>query len=305
MKQTRLRLFANLTVLNWLLLSLLACDSSSVTPLPVPTPEGSFTFAVFGDIRTEGRDPPTIFNKIVQRVQPIKPQAALLVGDIINADSKRAEVPLQWSSLLNALKPLASTRILPTLGNHETNGQPWAIVPYRDAFPALPANGPPQWTGYTYSLDLAPLHFVSITSEYPGKENSLGNDQLDWLEQDLKANTQPYSIVLTHDPAFPVGPHKGESLDAHPADRDRLWQLLKKYKVTAFIAGHEHLYNRSVQDGVTQLIIGTSGSPIYGGYGGDFYHYGIFTVTNEGLQAHIYDENGKERDNFLLKNSQN
>ena len=32
-----------------------------------------------------------------------------------------------------------------------------------------------------------------------------------------------------------------------------------------------------------------------------FYHYAIFSLTKDGLQGRIYDENNKDRDSFLLK----
>jgi hypothetical protein len=272
----------------------------TATPAPSPTPAFKpLTFGVVGDIRTAGPKPPQVAYQILDRLKADNPQAIILVGDIINAGTSAPVVREQWNNVNQAIAELAPGTILPTVGNHETNGIAGVLPYFNEAFPALPANGPEKYRGLTYSYDAGSVHFVSLTSEHPSQFHYIG-DQLDWLEKDLKANRQPYTFVFSHDPAFPVGPHTGSSLDAYPKDRDKLWKLMQTYKVSAFICGHEHLYNRSQQGGLTQLVIGTSGSAIYGGYGGEFYHYGVFQVAQEGVAVKIFDSLGKVRDTFSL-----
>lgn len=274
----------------------------TATPAPTPTPTPTFkplTFGVVGDIRTAGPKPPQVAYQILDRLKAANPQAIILVGDIINAGTTAPVVREQWNNVNQAIAELAPGTILPTVGNHETNGIAGVLPYFNEAFPALPANGPEKYKGMTYAYDAGSVHFVSLTSEHPNQFHYIG-DQLDWLEKDLKANQQPFTFVFSHDPAFPVGPHTGSSLDAYPKDRDRLWKLMQTYKVTAFICGHEHLYNRSQQGGLTQLVIGTSGSAIYGGYGGEFYHYGVFNVAQAGVTVKIFDSLGKVRDSFTL-----
>jgi 3',5'-cyclic-AMP phosphodiesterase len=269
----------------------------------VPSPTPAFQplkFGVLGDIRTAGARPPQVAYQIIERMKAEKPQAVMTVGDMINAESNAAAVRNQWLNLVTAINALAPANILPTVGNHETNGQKGVLPYYIEAFSSLPDNGPEGYKKLTYSMDIASVHFVSITSEHPNRFHYLGDEQLNWLEKDLAANKKPYTFVFSHDPAYPVGPHTGSSLDAYPKDRDRLWKIMQTYKVTAYIAGHEHLYNRSARGGMTQLVIGTSGSAIYGGYGGEFYHYGIFDVTPNGVNVKIYDSQGKQRDSFTL-----
>jgi Icc protein len=272
----------------------------TATPAPTPTPAFKpLNFGVVGDIRTAGPKPPQVAYQILERLKADKPQAVILVGDIINAGTTAPVVREQWNNVNKAIAALAPGTILPTVGNHETNGIAGVLPYFNEAFPALPDNGPGKYKGITYSYDAGSVHFVSLTSEYPTRFHYVG-DQLDWLEADLKANKQPYTFVFSHDPAYPVGPHTGSSLDAYPKDRDRLWKIMQTYKVTAYICGHEHLYNRSQQGGLTQLVIGTSGSAIYGGYGGEFYHYGVFNVAQNGVAVKIFDSLGKVRDSFTL-----
>ncbi len=279
-----------------------ATAAPTATPRPTPTPVFEpVNFGVLGDIRTAGPKPPQVAYQIIDRMKVEKPEAVILVGDIINAESSNAAVVReQWNNINLAIANLAPAAILPTVGNHETNGMKSVLPYFNEAFPTLPGNGPDGYKGLTYSYDVGSVHFVSITSEHPNRFHQLGQAQLDWIDKDLATNRKPYTFVFSHDPAFPVGPHVGSSLDAYPNERDALWKIMQKYKVTAYICGHEHLYNRSQKGGLTQLVIGTSGSAIYGGYGGEFYHYGNFEVTQQGVTGKIYDSLGKLRDSFTL-----
>lgn len=278
-----------------------ATATPSPTPMPTPTPRFEpIKFGVLGDIRTAGLKPPQVAYQIIERMKLEKPDAVLLVGDIINAESVAPTVRQQWNNIVEALNSFAPAAMLPTVGNHDTNGLKPVLPLFTEAFPKLPANGPENYKGITYSYDVGSVHFVSITSEHPERFHFLGQAQLDWLERDLTANKKPYTFVFSHDPAYPVGPHVGSALDAYPKDRDRLWSIMKANRVTAYICGHEHLYNRSVKNGVTQLVIGTSGSAIYGGYGGEFYHYAVFTVTRQGIEVAVTDSLGRQRDAFTL-----
>jgi hypothetical protein len=54
--------------------------------------------------------------------------------------------------------------------------------------------------------------------------------------------------------------HERTSLEA----RDNILPLMKKYGATAFIAGHDHDYERSEPpDGVTVIVSGGAGAPLY------------------------------------------
>ena len=84
-----------------------------------------------------------------------------------------------------------------------------------------------------------------------------------WLAADLQANTQPYIFVAGHEPAF-VQPdmdngrlrHVGDSLDQHPAHRDRFWSLLQAEGVTAYLCGHTHNFSAVDLGGVWQIDAG-------------------------------------------------
>ncbi|HWQ15535.1 MAG TPA: metallophosphoesterase, partial [Roseiflexaceae bacterium] len=274
-----------------------ATPAAAPTPTPAPEP---WRFVVLGDTRTSGLRPPEAMYRIVERAAAARPDAVLIVGDLIDALENQASVREQWRHWRAAVAPLGAKHVLPTPGNHDVRRNAWATDLMVEAFPELPRNGPPGYEGLTYALDYGGVRFISLHSEVFGDPHHLGEAQLAWLEVQLRENPNRYTIVFSHDPAFPVGPHVGSSLDVYPAERDRLWALLREHNATAYIAGHEHLYNRQEIDGVTQIIAGTSGSWPYGGFGGDFQHYVVAEVREDGIAFTVYDIDGVTRDSFVL-----
>ncbi|MFL5800180.1 MAG: metallophosphoesterase family protein [Roseiflexaceae bacterium] len=282
--------------------------SPTLPPSPTPAPSATATpaqqpwrFVVLGDTRTGGLKPPDITDEIVARAAQARPDVVLADGDMIDALDTQGEVREQWRFWRAAVTPLGAKHVLVTPGNHDVQGNAWATDLFIEAFPELPTNGPPGFERRAYALDYGGVRFISLDSESFDDSHHLGAAQLDWLEQQLRDNPNRYTIVFSHDPAYPVGPHIGSSLDVYPQDRDRLWQLLRDYKATAYIAGHEHLYNRREIDGVMQIIAGTSGSFIYTGYGGEFYHYLVGEVGANGLMIVAYGLEGAERDRVTLR----
>jgi hypothetical protein len=261
---------------------------------------------VLGDTRTSGLEPPKITHTIVSQAARAQPEITLTVGDMINALNSQAEVRRQWEFWRAAVAPLqpgqsqAEPWLLVTPGNHDVQGHGWAANLLVEAFPELPANGPAGFERRVYSVDYRGVRFISLASESLDAAHLLDSAQLGWLEGQLRDNPNPYTIVFSHDPAYPAGPHVGSSLDVYPKARDRLWQLLREYRATAYIAGHEHLYNHQQVEGVHQIIAGTSGSAIYRGYGGEFYHYVVGEVGARELTFTVYDEQGAERDRFVI-----
>lgn len=282
--------------------------TATPTSLPTPTPQPQpWRFVVLGDTRTAGLRPPDITYQIVEQAARAGPELVLTVGDMINALGTPDQVRQQWQEWRAAVAPLGAQAapgapwLLVTPGNHDVQGHAWATDLLTEAFPELPANGPPGFERRTYALDYRGVRFISIDSEDFDTPHLIEDAQLDWLEAQLRDNPNHHTIVFSHDPAYPVGPHIGSSLDAYPQARDRLWRLLGEHRVSAYIAGHEHLYNHLASEGVHQIIAGTSGSFIYGGYGGEFYHYLVGEVGPGGLSFIVYDQQGIERDRFTLE----
>jgi len=158
----------------------------------------------------------------------------------------------------------------PGVGNHEAetvSDMAWlrAFNPGGDTLPFVVNVGPAGTEETTYSFDYGDAHFVQINEYYDGVTDTGANGDVvdalyDWLEADLIATSQPLVFVLGHEPAWPQPDaangrmrHLGDSLDAHAANRDRFWSLLREQGVVAYIHGHTHNFSAVNIDGVWQI----------------------------------------------------
>jgi predicted phosphodiesterase len=88
-------------------------------------------------------------------------------------------------------------------------------------------------------------------------------------------------------------------MDRYPGERDRLQALFVKYNVELVSTGHEHLYERKSVDGVTHIITGGGGAPLYADEkDGGFNHFIVVTVDGDKVSAEVVDGNNKVRDRF-------
>ena len=162
----------------------------------------------------------------------------------------------------------------PVVGNHEAE-TPADMEWIRDAYYSLPhivKEGPAGCETTTYSWDYGNAHFVALNQYYNGvSDTGAGGDIVDelydWLVADLEANTQPFVFIIGHEPAYPEYRHLGDSLDQHPAHRDRFWKLLNDKQVIAYFCGHTHYYYAKQVDGpdwepfTWQVDAGNAGNP--------------------------------------------
>lgn len=131
---------------------------------------------------------------------------------------------------------------------------------------------------------------------------------LDWLNKELKekAAGYPFVFVLGHEPAYSTTSSAGvdSGLDHNENLRDLFWGILQENKVTAYISGQEHLYDRSDR-GVWQIITGGAGAPLtQRNLEKAFFHYLLLTIPDDPEFypiLKVIDSNGKTRDQFELK----
>jgi Icc-related predicted phosphoesterase len=119
-----------------------------------------------------------------------------------------------------------------------------------------------------YSFDYGNCHFVVLDLFYSNAVGPRGCGNFhevteQWLENDLKANKKPNIIIFGHHPAITYQfKYSGEEVpEKHLMNfrRAQLWDMLKKYKVNAYLCGHTHKYGVVVKDGITQITNGKSG----------------------------------------------
>ncbi len=148
----------------------------------------------------------------------------------------------------------------PCLGNHDyandytkrTSHQ----VPYFDIF-SNPQNaemgGMPSNNERYYSYNYGNIHFINLDSygleevngSYYGLADTAFSPQVQWLRNDLNANTLPWIIVSYHHPPYCMGTHNSDIESDLAALRINLNPILEKYNVDLVLNGHCHTYQRS------------------------------------------------------------
>lgn len=141
---------------------------------------------------------------------------------------------------------LATTPLYSTIGNHET--MTTGGVPYFDIF-TLPRNGEaggiPSGTEAYYSFDYGNVHFICLDSEKASR--AINGAMYNWLETDLQANTQDWTVVFFHQPPYSKGSHDSDDLlETKIRDmRQNFTPLFDQYGVDFVFSGHSHAYERS------------------------------------------------------------
>jgi len=272
---------------------LIGCAASMVVAAP-------YTFVSMADSRgSDNGVNDSVLTTLAGLVVAQDPEFVVFQGDLVNGSATDATLTSQLNHWRDVMAPIYSSdmygaKIYAGTGNHEIQGSGSEAV-WQGLFSDLPANGPAGETYMTYSFDYQNAHFVMLNTDRYGSVHTLNYD---WLAADLAATSANHIFVMGHEPAYPVGPHVGSSLDVYATQRDAFWQLLDDYDVGIYFTGHEHLYNHIEVDGVHQVLNGTSGAPLYSGYGGEFYHYALITVDGLDVSVDIIDDSGALRDHF-------
>ena len=268
---------------------------------PEKKEEIKFSFAVIGDTQN---DPNNSSGNLAQASRSLAKQDVkfiLATGDIVSScdgGSKCDGKLAKWKSFFKQ-------KTYPVQGNHDRVGEEKADKAWQNFFD-LPRNGPAGFSELVYSFDYANSHFVALASDNP-KENLINSTQRKWLESDLARNKQKNIFVFFHEPAYPTNSKIGESLDENPSERNALWVILKKYKVTAVFSGHEHIQSRRKVDGVYQFGFGNTdafnhlapkpGTTEYSFVGSG---YGLVSVVDAQVTVKTLSVNGALLNSFVI-----
>ncbi len=164
------------------------------------------------------------------------------------------------------------------------------------------AGGVASGTELYYSYDYSNVHFVSLNSElgsttpaydYTGAfSGDIENlPMVQWLRQDLAANTKEWTIVYWHQCPYSKGSHDTDDFWEFYiiAMRDNFTPILEEYGVDLVVCGHSHVYERSkLIEGHTGLSSTFSSANIVNGGNGNFdegqayYKYRMTTDPNKG-----------------------
>ena len=210
---------------------------SAEAVVALPNKEGSLKFGVLGDFGTGASSQYQLADQMAKLYARFKYQIVVLVGDNLYGSErpqdfqKKFEIP--YKPLLDA-----GVKFYACLGNHDAREQRY--------YKLFNMNGK-----LYYTFDPKPeVRFFILESTYPVPE------QIQWVEQELKASSNDWKIVVFHHPLYSSGERHGSDLRL----REVLEPLFLKYNVSVVLNGHDHFYERvKPQKGIQYFVIGSGG----------------------------------------------
>jgi hypothetical protein len=239
-------------------------------------------FVVYGDSRG-GWDNWMRTKIVAQAIETAHPPFVINTGDLVD-DGTNAD---DWVNFFTASPFVHNSTFYPVLGNHENYGKLYFT------YFSLPSHE--RW----YSFDNGPVHFIGLDSNL---RNAYRLVQLIWLVHDLKANSQPFTIVFFHHPLYSSGSHGNASL------LRMIWKpVFEHFTVDIVLNGHDHDYERSVVGGITYVVTGGGGAPLYDVghspwtmYSEKTNHYCLLTATSSLLTFEAIKPDGTVFDSFMI-----
>jgi predicted phosphodiesterase len=209
-----------------------------------------------------------------------EPHIVIHTGDfVMEVGENHEENLLMWEHYNNITDQIGHyAPIYGVIGNHDT-GARTGTLRLEYFFDAFVQYGEPS---LNFSFDYAGVHIAFLTTEEMGYEGRIVGDQLEWLQNDLESTNRVMKFVVQHRPLYPVAHIDDSYYDLPPADREAYQTLLEENNVTLLITGHDHCFNRLTFNGITQIIAGGGGAPLYNHpvWGGGFYHYVSTNVSH-------------------------
>jgi len=232
---------------------------SSGTFRTAPDASTPFSFVVLGDTRSRHE----VHRRIVQGVMGQNPAFVLNTGDLVSSGRRMED----WEAFFDITSDLIrSIPYYPVLGNHEGDS-----TYYFDFF-SLPGDE------RNYSFDWGAAHFICLDPEGPeigspqafpyGEMLRIGGTHEEYLQKmmaflraDLEEHAQtPLIFVAFHYPPYTA---KSSRVEGAEQVRELFGPIFAVHRVTAVLNGHDHYYMRAQADGVTYVITGGGGAPLY------------------------------------------
>ncbi len=206
---------------------------------------GSLSFLVYGDTRSN----PKVHRQLVQ-VMLGQPGISFVAhtGDLVGDGAKASE----WNTFLGIVGPIAArVPFYPALGNHD--------LPREMSVPALGRlQGPPKsvaGAGYYYGVDCGTVALAVLDSESLRKSDP---QQVAWMRSFLGASRAPLKVVTLHRPLWSPGPN-----GSAPEIRKQVLPAMREVGARLLFTAHDHMYYRTVREGIVQVITAGGGAPLY------------------------------------------
>ena len=239
-----------------------------VLPLLFCTPAAaqSFHFVILGD-RT-GEAVPGVYREVWKEAAAENPAFIVSVGDTIQG-LRDQTAAAQWQQIDRLLRPYRGFDLYLAPGNHDV----WSALSARLFLQHA--------RGLHYSFDYQDAHFTILDNS---RSDQLSTEELDFLEQDLKAHSaQAWKFVIMHRPSWLADVALGNT-------NFRLHQIARHYGVQYVVAGHLHEMLHLELEGITYVSMASAGGHLRGSRAyqdGWFFGHALVTIDSRKLDFEI------------------
>lgn|GEM_PF-486298 len=276
----------------------------------LPESPAAYRFLALGDVRSL----PDVWHKVSQRIYENESDALFIVGTgDYPADGSQYD---QWIDQFfdPARDLLGRIPLWPAIGNHERTRQFVTVPPTPEQaershyFSLFELPGNEHW----YRVDYQYLTLLIIDSN---SQLAPGFEQYEWLHEQLRSSRNRYTVAAFHHAPLTSGPHGRRQPDGTPREwpvdqgQRFLMPLFEMYGVDLVLNGHDHIYERSAKDGVTYVVTGGGGAPLYQINSAEnryqqvaksTNHYLAIDVTAAKMEATAIDAEGEIIDQFVV-----
>lgn len=242
-------------------------ESYTFRTLPVPGTDRPAWMWVAGDGGTGGKVQAAVHTAMVDftKQKNVELDMFLHVGDMAYQSGLDPEFQGRFFEMYQ--ETLRNVVCWPAMGNHEgkTSKGLAGEGPYYDGFITPTkgeAGGVASGREAYYSFDYGKIHFIVLDScgEAMTKKHTLtplGDAMMEWLKEDLEKTKADWMIAYWHHPPYTKGSHNSDSESDYESMvmREKFLPLLESAGVDLVLAGHSHIYERSM------LIDGAHGTP--------------------------------------------
>jgi len=190
---------------------------------------------------------------LLQAADAVEPYLILFSGDMVELGANQ----LEWDAWFEASGDILARRpFIAAHGNHEFLAQAYFA---QFAFP-----GNEEW----FDVQTAGLHVLSLNDTVRDAAD-IDTTQARFIDDTLGARTAPWAFAMHHQPAYSTCTRHGSDIVV----RDAWAPLFDKHGVDVVLAGHNHIYERSVpiaagqEDptgrGTVYIVSGGAGAPLY------------------------------------------
>lgn len=235
---------------------------------PILDDPDRFHIAIMTD--NTGGHRPGIWMKAIERLNLLRPQFVMSVGDLIEGyTDDRNQIESQWQEFLGFIQQM-QMKFFFVAGNHDLSNAIMHEI-WRKHFG-------PEW----YSFDYRGVHFICLNSEDP--DNRLGEKQIEWIRNDLEESVDArWTLLFFHQPLWLTAERAKTAGNPDPTNWSQVEGLLGSRPHTVF-AGHVHHYVQYDRYGAKYYHLATTGgaSALRGVSYGEFDHVTWLTMENDG-----------------------